>query len=54
MEPYAPTLNISTRWLNYYDVGKHSWTVNPGEFKIYVAHSAAQIDLTATVRRLAP
>jgi beta-glucosidase len=37
---------LDRRAFSYYDVKNHKWTVAPGDFDIYVAHSAAQIELT--------
>ena len=37
---------LNQRAFSYYDVKNHKWTVAPGDFDIYVAHSAAQIELT--------
>jgi beta-glucosidase len=48
------SLALDRRAFSYYDVGKHDWTVDAGDFNIYVAHSAAQIDLTGAVSRSAP
>jgi beta-glucosidase len=48
------SLTLDRRAFSYYDSGKHDWTADAGDFNIYVAHSAAQIDLTATVARTAP
>jgi beta-glucosidase len=45
---------LDRRAFSYYDVGKHGWTVDAGDFNIYVAHSAAQVDLTAGITRSDP
>jgi beta-glucosidase len=37
---------LDRRAFSYYDVKNHTWTVAPGDFDIYVAHSAAEIELT--------
>lgn len=34
---------------SYYDVKDHRWNVPPGDFEIYVARSAGQIELTGKV-----
>jgi beta-glucosidase len=39
-------VTLDRRAFSYYDVKSHKWTVAPGEFDIYVAHSAAEIELT--------
>jgi beta-glucosidase len=39
-------ITLDRRAFSYYDVKKHSWTVAPGDFDIYVARSAAEIELT--------
>jgi beta-glucosidase len=43
------TLTLDRRAFSYYDVKNHGWTADPGEFDVYVGHSAAQIDLTGKV-----
>jgi beta-glucosidase len=37
---------LDRRAFSYYDVKNHAWTVAPGDFDIYVARSAAEIELT--------
>jgi beta-glucosidase len=37
---------LDRRAFSYYDVKSQRWTVASGEFEIYVAHSAAEIELT--------
>jgi beta-glucosidase len=39
-------VSLDRRAFSYYDVKYHKWTVAPGDFDIYVARSAAHIDLT--------
>ena len=39
-------VTLDRRAFSYYDVKNHSWTVAPGDFDIYVAHSSAEIELT--------
>jgi beta-glucosidase len=39
-------VTLNRRALSYYDVKNHKWTVAPGDFEIYVAHSSAEIELT--------
>jgi beta-glucosidase len=48
-ETKSVTINLDRRAFSYYDVGKHAWTVAPGDFEIYVARSAAEIELTGKV-----
>jgi beta-glucosidase len=45
-------VTLDRRAFSYYDVTNHAWTVAPGDFDIYVARSAAEIELTgkATLR----
>jgi len=45
------SLALDRRAFSYYDVSKHGWTVDAGDFNIYVAHSASQVDLTGTITR---
>lgn len=39
-------VTLDRRAFSYYDVKNHKWIVAPGDFDIYVAHSAADIELT--------
>jgi beta-glucosidase len=39
-------VTLNRRAFSYYDVKGHQWTVAPGDFDIYVARSAAEIELT--------
>jgi beta-glucosidase len=45
-------VTLDRRAFSYYDVTNHAWTVAPGDFDIFVARSAAEIELTgkATLR----
>jgi hypothetical protein len=38
-------VNLDRRAFSYYDVGKHEWTLPAGEFDVFVARSAADIEL---------
>jgi beta-glucosidase len=42
-------VTLDRRAFSYYNVKSHQWTVPPGSFDIYVARSAAQIELTGKV-----
>jgi beta-glucosidase len=42
-------VTLDRRAFSYYDVANHKWTVAPGDFDIYVARSAAQVELTGKV-----
>ncbi len=42
-------VTLDRRAFSYYDVKNHKWSVPPGSFDIYVARSAAQIELTGKV-----
>jgi len=42
-------VTLDRRAFSYYDVKNKKWTVAPGDFDIYVARSAAQIELTGKV-----
>jgi len=42
-------VTLDRRAFAYYDVKSHQWTVAPGDFDIYVAHSAAETKLTGKV-----
>jgi len=39
-------VTLNPRAFSYYDVKSHKWTLAPGDFDIYVARSAAEIELT--------
>jgi beta-glucosidase len=38
-------VTLDRRAFSYYDVKTHTWTVAPGDFDIYIAHSSADIEL---------
>jgi beta-glucosidase len=42
-------VTLGRRAFSYYDVKNHKWTVAPGDFDIYVAHSSAEIELTRKI-----
>jgi beta-glucosidase len=42
-------VKLDRRAFSYYDVKNRKWTVAPGDFDVYVARSAAQIELTGKV-----
>jgi beta-glucosidase len=48
-ETKSVTVNLDRRAFSYYDVGKHAWMVAPGDFEVYVARSAAEVELTGKV-----
>jgi len=48
-ETKSVTVNLDRRAFSYYDVGKHAWMVAPGDFEVYVALSAAEVELTGKV-----
>jgi beta-glucosidase len=43
------TVKLDRRAFAYYDVKSHDWKVEPSDFDVYVARSAAQIELTGKV-----
>jgi beta-glucosidase len=43
------SVTLNRRAFSYYDVKKHDWTVEPGDFDVYVARSSAQTELTGKV-----
>ncbi len=43
------TLKLDRRAFSYYDVKNHAWAVAPGDFDLFVARSAADIELTGKV-----
>jgi beta-glucosidase len=43
------TVKLDRRAFAYYDVKSHDWKVEPGDFDVYVARSAAQVELTGKV-----
>ena len=38
-------MTLNRRAFAYYDVKKHDWTVEPGDFEILVGSSSAKIEL---------
>jgi len=42
-------VKLDRRAFSYYDIKSHSWTVAPGDFDLFVARSAADIELTGKV-----
>jgi beta-glucosidase len=42
-------ITLDRRAFSYYDEKSHQWTVAPGDFDLYVARSAAQVELTGKV-----
>ncbi len=42
-------VKLDRRAFAYYDVKTHDWKIEPGDFEVYVARSAAQIELTGKV-----
>jgi len=43
------TVKLDRRAFSYYDVRNHAWIVSPGDFDIFVARSAAEIELAGKV-----
>jgi beta-glucosidase len=43
-------VTLNRRAFSYYDVNNHRWTVAPGEFDVYVAHSSAEVELTGKLK----
>ena len=43
------TVKLDRRAFAFYDVKNHSWTLAPGDFDLFVARSAADIELTGKV-----
>lgn len=43
------TVKLDKRSFSYYDVKNHTWSVAPGDFDVFVARSAADIELTGKV-----
>jgi beta-glucosidase len=48
-ETKTVTVKLDPRAFSYYDLGKHAWTITPGDFDLFVARSAADIRLTGKV-----
>ncbi len=48
-ETQTVTITLDRRAFAYYDVKTHDWKIEPGDFDVYVAKSAAQIELTGKV-----
>jgi beta-glucosidase len=45
------SVTLDRRAFAYYDLKNHDWTVNPGDFNVYVGSSAARIELTDKITR---
>lgn len=45
------SVTLGQRAFSYYDVATHAWTADVGDYKIYVALSAEQIELTGAITR---
>jgi len=45
------SVQLDRRAFSYYDVKKHAWTADAGDFDVFVGRSAAQIELTGKVTR---
>jgi len=43
------TVKLDQRAFSYYDVKTHTWMVAPGDFDVFVAHSAADVKLAGKV-----
>jgi beta-glucosidase len=43
------SVKLDRRAFSYYDVKTHAWTVAPGDFDVFVARSAADVELTGKV-----
>lgn len=48
-ETKTVTVKLDRRAFSFYDVQKHAWTLAPGDFDVFVARSAADIELTGKV-----
>jgi beta-glucosidase len=48
-ETKTVTVKLDRRAFSFYDVRTHAWILPPGEFKLFVARSAADIQLTGKV-----
>jgi beta-glucosidase len=48
-ETKTVTVKLDRRSFSYFDVNQHAWTLAPGDFDLFVARSAADIELTGKV-----
>jgi beta-glucosidase len=48
-ETKTVTVKLDRRAFSYFDVNQHAWTLAPGDFDLFVARSAADIELTGKV-----
>ena len=48
------SVTLDRRAFAYYNVKNHDWTVDAGEFNVYVGSSSARIELTDKITRPAP
>jgi beta-glucosidase len=44
------SLKLDRRAFSYFDVGKHGWSWDDGDYNVYVGPSSAQIDLSGSIR----
>ena len=45
------SLALDRRAFAYYNIKNHDWTVDTGEFNVYVGSSSAKIELTEKITR---
>src|ERR1700679_3222546 len=48
------SVTLDRRAFAYYNVQNHDWTVDPGEFNVYVGSSSARAELTGKIIRQTP
>jgi len=49
-ETKSVTVKLDRRAFSYYDVKTHTWAVAPGDFDVFVARSAVDVELTGKVK----
>ena len=50
-ETQRVSVTLDRRAFAYYNIKNHDWTVDAGDFNVYVGSSSAQIDLTGKIAR---
>ena len=48
------SLTLDRRAFGYYNIKNHDWTVDAGDFNVYVGSSSARIELSDKITRQTP
>jgi beta-glucosidase len=44
------TLDLDARAFSFWDIGRHGWALEPGEFEVRIGSSSRTIHTTGTIR----